>query len=354
VLPIDLSQPAPVVQRILATMKPAAVVDQGGRSCLTKAAEAGGWRPEPVEDGDALVMTTSGTTGAPKGVVLTHDAVAAHAEAVNEHLEVDPETDAWLACLPVTHMGGLGVILRAMHSRIPLQVHYGFNVERVERAARAGATHVSLVSTAMRRIDTSLFRTIVLGGAAVPPDRPANAVATYGLTETGGGVIYDGVPLPGVEMRTSADGEIELRCPMLFRGYRDGRSPISPDGWFSTGDLGRITGEGTATPMLSVSGRRGDMIITGGENVWPAPVEAILATHPAIGGVVVVGRPDPEWGASVTAVVELADGATVPDLDELRGLVKEQLSAPHAPKLIDVVEALPRTSLGKVRRAEVQ
>lgn len=352
-LPIDLSQPAPMIQRILATMKPAAVVDQGGRHSLAEAAAKNGWTPEPVRDGDALVMTTSGTTGTPKGVVLTHDALAAHAEAVNAHLGVDPMTDGWLACLPLTHMGGLGVVLRAAHSQVPLKVHYGFKADRVEEAARSGATLVSLVSTAMRRVDTSLFRVIVLGGAAVPPDRPDNSVATYGLTETGGGVVYDGVPLDGVEMRISSGGEIELRCPMLFRGYRDGLSPISADGWFPTGDLGSIDDvDGTAT--LSVSGRRGDLIITGGENVWPAPIEAILAAHPAVGGVVVVGRPDPEWGAAVTAVVEVAAGEPAPGLDELRGLVKEQLPPSHAPKAIEVVESLPRTSLGKIRRSEVQ
>jgi len=298
-------------------------------------------------------MATSGTTGTPKGVVLTHDALEAHAEAVNAHLDVDPATDVWLACLPVTHMGGLGVILRAIHSRVPLKVHYGFKADRVERAAREGATLVSLVSTAMRRIDTSLFRTIVLGGAAVPPDRPANSVATYGLTETGGGVVYDGVPLDGVEMRITADGEIELKGPMLFRTYRDGHSPISADGWFPTGDLGAISEEAGGVPTLSVSGRRGDMIISGGENIWPAPIEAILAAHPAAGGAVVVGRADPEWGSAVTAVIEVAADATAPTLDELRGLVKDQLPASHAPKTVEIVDSLPRTSLGKIRRAEV-
>lgn len=353
VLPIDLSQPPATVKRVLAAMKPVAVVDQGGRFDLRKAAYAAGWTPEPLEDGDALVMATSGTTGTPKGVVLTHDALTAHADAVHAHLNADPQSDEWLACLPVTHMGGLGVILRAAHGRIPIKVHYGFKAERVERAARNGSTLVSLVSTAMRRIDTSLFRVIVLGGAAVPPDRPENSVATYGLTETGGGVVYDGVPLDGVEMRVTDDGEIELKCPMLFRTYRDGHSPISDDGWFATGDLGAITADADGTPTLSVSGRRGDMIITGGENVWPAPIEAILASHPAVSGVVVVGRRDPEWGSAVTAVIEVAAGATAPSLDELRGMVKEQLPASHAPKAVEAVTSLPRTSLGKIRRAEV-
>jgi len=353
-MPVDLSQPAPTVQRILAAMKPAAIVDQGGRHSLHKVAAKAGWTPEPVERGDALVMTTSGTTGTPKGVVLTHDALAAHADAVHAHLNVDPQTDSWLACLPLTHMGGLGVVLRAVHSQVPLKVHYGFKAERVERAAREGATLVSLVSTAMRRIDPALFRVIVLGGAAVPPDRPANSVATYGLTETGGGVVYDGHPLDGVEMRTSSDGEIELKCPMLFRAYRDGRSPISADGWFPTGDLGAIADDGPGGPKLSVSGRRGDMIITGGENVWPAPIEAILAAHPAVSGAVVVGRPDPEWGSAVSAIIEVTATAAAPTLDELRGLVKDQLPASHAPKALEVVDSLPRTALGKIRRAEVR
>src|SRR5438067_1808963 len=123
---------------------------------------------------------------------------------------------------------------------------------------------------------------------------PPNPVTTYGMTETGSGVAYGGAPLDGVELKV-VEGEIVVRCPMLLRCYRsaDGdHDPRDADGWFATGDGGSFDASG----RLVVDGRLGDMIITGGENVWPAPVEDALRTHPAVVDVAVVGRPDAEWG----------------------------------------------------------
>ena len=196
------------------------------------------------------------------------------------------EADHWLACLPLAHVGGLSVVTRALHTGTDLTVLPRFDVAPVEAAARGGATLVSLVATALGRIDASLFRTIVLGGAAPPPDRPANTVTTYGMTETGSGVVYDGVPLDGVDVRIDDDGEIHLRGPMLLRAYRDGRDPLI-DGWLMTGDVGRWLPDG----RLHVDGRRGDLIITGGENVWPEAVERALRTDPRVGDVAVSGTP---------------------------------------------------------------
>ncbi len=163
----------------------------------------------PVAPDVALVMPTSGTTGEPKGVELTHSQVAASAQATSRHLAIDPERHRWLACLPLAHVGGLSVVTRAHHSGTPYTVHDGFDAGAVDDAARHGCTHVSLVATAMARIDTGAWERIVLGGSAPPLDRPSNSVATYGLTETGSGVVYDGVPLPGVEVRVD-DGELSL------------------------------------------------------------------------------------------------------------------------------------------------
>src|SRR3546814_20579982 len=118
------------------------------------------------------------------------------------------------------------------------------------------------------------------------------------MTETGSGVVYGGAPLEGVEVRIGADGEGHLRGPMLLRSYRDGFDPKDGDGWLPTGDLGELVGG-----RLHVHGRRGDMIITGGENVWPTPVDRVLATPPAVSEVAVVGRPDPEWGQAGVAAV---------------------------------------------------
>lgn len=301
---------------------------------------------QPVEPGDALVVATSGSTGAPKGVVLTHDAVAASATATSRRLRVTAD-DHWLACLPLSHVGGLSVITRALHSGTRLTVHPGFDAAAVDAAAAApsGPTLVSLVATALPRIDPSRFRTIVLGGSRPPADRPANTVTTYGMTETGSGVVYDGVPLDGVEVRIDTDGQIFVRCPMLLRCYRDGSVPLDVDGWYPTGDLGHWRDDG----RLHVEGRRGDLVITGGENVWPEQVEAILVGHPAVAEVMVRGVDDHEWGQLVEAVVVPADGH-VPALDDLRAFVKERHPAFLAPRRLVLADALPRTSLGKLRR----
>ena len=296
---------------------------------------------DEVQPGDALVMVTSGSTGTPKGVVLTHDAVAASARATSDRLDVHPD-DHWLACLPLSHVGGLSVVTRALHTGTQLTVLPGFDATAIEDA---GATLVSLVATALARIDPSRFRTIVLGGSRPPDDRPANCVTTYGMTETGSGVVYDGVPLDDVEVDITPDGEIRLRAPMLLRCYRDGSSPLDADGWFATGDLGVWLPD----DQLHVAGRRGDLIITGGENVWPEAVEAALADHSGVADVMVRGVDDPEWGQLVEAVIVPAGDP--PTLDSIRNHVKQRHPAFMAPKRLTLVESLPRTSIGKLRRS---
>jgi O-succinylbenzoic acid--CoA ligase len=302
---------------------------------------------EPVEDGDALVVATSGSTGEPKAAVLTHDAIGASARATSDRLGVDPQRDRWLACLPLAHVGGLSVVTRALATGTPVTVHDGFDVRAVEQASRDGATLVSLVPTALRRIDPSWFRTVVLGGSAMPRDLPDNAVTTYGMTETGSGVVYDGVPLDGVEVRT-VDGEIHLRGPMLLRAYRDGTDPRDHEGWFPTGDAGSWEATGG---RLRVDGRMGDVIVTGGEKVWPAAVERVLGAWDAVAEVGVTGRPDDEWGQRVVALVVPADAAVPPSVDAAREVVKAELPAYAAPREVVIVDALPRTGIGKVSRA---
>jgi O-succinylbenzoic acid--CoA ligase len=336
-LPIDLRLPPPGRAALLDALAPCSVLDADGEH-----AREGG---RGVEPGDALVVATSGTTGEPKGVVLTHDAVAASATATSARLDVGPG-DHWLACLPLAHVGGLSVVTRAMVTGTPLTVLPGFDPAAVEQAALAGATLVSLVTTALARIEAARFRTIVLGGARPPVRLPTNVVTTYGLTETGSGVVYDGRPLDGVDVRVDDDGEIGLRGPMLLRAYRDGRDPKDVDGWLATGDLGEVGADG----RLTVQGRRGDLVITGGENVWPDAVEAALAGHPSVAEVVVAGRADGEWGQRVVAFVVPAPSTPLPDLDGLRGWVKERLPAYAAPRELVLVERIPRTALGKPRR----
>lgn len=346
-LPLDLRLPRPALDALVARLAPAAVIDGAG----DRHPRAGG---RAARTGDALVVATSGTTGEPKGVVLTHDAVAASAEATSARLGIDPGRDRWLCCLPVAHVGGLGVVTRALHTKTPLEIHPRFDPAAVAGAARPGpgrrpATRVSLVATALGRVDPAPFSTILLGGDAPPRDLPPNAVVTYGMTETGGGVVYDGRPLDGVEVRL-IDGTVHLRGPLLARAYR-GAGGIETDtrgsgGWLATGDAGETAPDG----RLVVHGRVGDLIVTGGEKVWPAPVEAVLARHGAVSAVQVIGRPDPEWGQAVTALVVPTDPTAPPTLAALRDHVRAELPTWCAPRGLELVAALDRTATGKLRR----
>ncbi len=305
------------------------------REALLAALRAG----EDVEPGDALVVATSGTTGEPKGAVLTHDALASGARATNRRLSVDPAHDRWLACLPLAHVGGLGVVVRALLSGTPVVVRDRFE-------AATGTTLASLVPAHVLRFDVSEFRAVLLGGQAPPAEVPANVIATYGMTETGGGVVYDGHALDGAEVRVADDGHISLRGPTLLRAYRDGTDPKGPEGWLETGDVGALEVDG----RLTVFGRAGDMIVTGGEKVWPTPVEHVLQQHPEVADVAVAGRTDADWGQRVVAYVVPRDRAEPPSLEALRAAVKEQLPAYMAPREVVAVDVLPKTPLGKVRR----
>jgi O-succinylbenzoic acid--CoA ligase len=303
----------------------------------------------PVERGDALVVATSGSSGSPRAAVLTHGAVRSSAEATSRCLGVDPESDRWLACIPLSHAGGLGVVTRAVITGTPLVTLPSFDSEAVEKAASEGVTLVSLVAAALARVEASLFRVILLGGAAAPTGLPGNVVTTYGMTETCGGVVYDGVPLEDVEIAVEEDaraGEILVRAPMLLRCYRDGTDPFLPGGWFPTGDAGSVDSEG----RLQVSGRISETINTGGEKVWPAAVERVIITHPLVAEVAVAGRPDPQWGERVVAFVVLRDAGKPLALEEIRDFVSERLPRWSAPQEIVVLDALPQLPSGKVAR----
>ena len=352
---LDARLPDPARQGILRSLRPTRIVGPDGEHHALRDGVG-------VEEGDALVVMTSGTSDHPKGVVLTHDAIIASARATTSRLGVDPDRHTWLACLPLAHIGGLSVVTRALISGTPLVVTAGFESERAETLGRSGAvTHVSLVATALGRIDPSVFTLVLLGGGRPPDSLPPNAVTTYGLTETGSGLVYDGLPLSGVELAlrpfdpstgNPADtgaAEILVRAPMLFRGYRDGSNSRvqGPDGgtdWFATGDAGRLDDQG----RLSVFGRIADVINTGAEKVWPDMVERVLLTHPDIADVAVWKRADPEWGERVVAWVVAADG--VPNLEDLRRMTSEAIAPWAAPKELVIVTGLPRTTGGKIRR----
>ena len=357
--PLDPRLPAAAQRVLLEALRPTRIVGSDGEQHALPDGMG-------VEAGDALVVASSGTAGQPKGVVLTHDAVETSAHATTERLGVDPDRHSWLACLPLAHIGGLAVVTRALLTGTPLLVMPGFEADAVEAAGRTGrASHVALVTTALARLDPTVFACILLGGSKAPASLPRNVVSTYGMTESGSGVVYDGVPLAGVELAlrrsdgsfTTADGgvspspegEILLRAPMLFRCYRDGSDGRvgGPDGdasWFATGDAGHFDERG----RLQVSGRMDDVITTGAEKVWPDEVERALRAHPDVAEVAVWKRSDPEWGERVVAWVVPADDT--PTLDDLRQVVLDTLAPWAAPKELVIVDDLPRTASGKVRR----
>lgn len=343
ILPIDQRLPIAATKRLLAEFRPAAIIDSNGEHALKNAI--------PIDTGDALVMPTSGTSGTPKGVVLTHAALAASASATSARLAVDSKSDKWLCCLPLSHVGGMSVITRALITETALEVHPGFDLAAVTAAVRNGVTLTSLVATALYRLDAATvtaLRRIVLGGSAPPRALPENTVTTYGLTETGSGVIYDGLALDGVDVEIADDGEIALRGDMLLRCYRNGTDPKNDRGFFRTGDLGEIDANG----LLVVHGRRDDLIVSGGENIWPTPVEQLLQGHPALADVAVVGIPDPEWQHVAVACVVIKPGTEV-RLEELRDLVRDELGAIYAPRHLEVFDELPRTSIGKIKRGDL-
>jgi o-succinylbenzoate---CoA ligase len=345
--PIDPRLPMEERAHVLQSLRPAAVIAvDGERTALPDG--------RSVEPGDALVIATSGTTGFPKGVVHTHQSLQASAWATTRAVKIDPAVDHWLACLPLAHIGGLSVVLRAVLTGTRLTVHDGFDASAVTRAAlHDGVTRVSLVTKALHQLDPTMFTTVLLGGAAPPADRPANCIATYGMTETGSGVVYEAHALEGVELRIDGEDQIWVRGPMLLRTYRvgtDDHDPKTADGWFATGDLGGWHDDG----RLFVSGRQGDVIVTGGEKVWPARLEPLLSQCPGVAEAAITGRSDAHWGHIVVAHVVPSDETHPPTLDAVREFVKAALPVWYAPKDMVIHQQLPKTSLGKIKHAELR
>ncbi len=352
ILPVDPRLPDAEREALIARARPTVALDPDGWRRLDTG--------EPAGTGVVLVVLTSGTAGAPK--LVEFDRAAVDAAVASSSLFLGATTrDRWLCCLPLAHIGGLLVVLRALLHGGVVTVHPRFDVAAV---AAAGADLVSLVPTMLLRlldaaVDLSGFRAILVGGAGLRPALRERAelagapvVETYGLTESCGGVVYDGRPLPGTEMRI-ADGAIELRGPTLMRGYRAEpertAAAFTADGWLRSGDAGLVDGDG----RLHVLGRVDDLINSGGEKVWPREVEDALATHPKVAEVAVAGRADPEWGQRVVAFVVPADPADPPSLEDLRDQASSTIARFKAPRELVLCDALPRTASGKVRRREL-
>jgi malonyl-CoA/methylmalonyl-CoA synthetase len=325
----------------------------------------------------AILPYTSGTTGTPKGVPLSHGNLLASAAAVRLAWRWTAD-DRLVLCLPLFHMHGMGVGLHGtLLAGASAVLHDGFDPEAVLRDAAAGATMLFGVPTMYGRLAEASgadrlgrLRLCVSGSAPLSAELHERILATtgqvvlerYGMTETVMLVSnpYDGerrpgsvgFPLPGVDLRLAhASGEIEVRGPNVFAGYLDrpeaNATAFTADGWFRTGDIGELDGDG----YLSIVGRAKELIISGGFNVYPREVEDVLRAHPNVVDVAVVGTPSEEWGEIVTAYVEATDEL---DVDELLEWAADQVTHYKRPRLVHRVHALPRNPLGKVVRHELR
>ena len=314
---------------------------------------------EPEEEEVALVVHTSGTTRAPRAVELTFRNLAAHIRAAGAVLGTDPD-ERWLCPLPLSHVGGLMILTRSAAAAGTVVLE-PFDADRTARRLREGdITLASLVPTMLARILDAggrpgpRLRRVLLGGGPVPPALMRRAAGagfpvsqTYGLTEAcstvtlaePGDLETAGRPLPGIGMTVAADGEIVISGPTVVAEWDALR----------TGDLGRLDDEG----RLTVIGRKSDTIVTGGENVAPAEVEAVLEEHPAVAEAAVFAREHPMWGESVTALV-VADGERAPTAAELREHCTARLAGYKVPKAFELVERLPRTPSGKLLRRDLR
>ncbi len=342
----------------------------------------------PAEADHALVFT-SGTTGRAKGVRLRFANHLASAQASARRTGASPE-DRWLLCMPIHHVGGLAIVLRAAIAATTVVVHDGFDADAVARALAEGSvTRASLVPTMLARVLDALgarrasgsLRCVLVGGGPAAPALLARAHAagipvapTYGLSEAASQVATlapsewaagqgsVGRPLAGTAVRIlgedgrerprGAEGEVVVRGPQVMAGYwrnAEATARALRDGWLHTGDVGRLDAGG----RLAIVDRRSDLIVTGGENVAPAEVEAVLREHPGVADAAVVGVPDPVWGQRVCAFV-VPRGERAPGEEELVSFCRARLAGFKLPRRIEWLGDLPRNAAGKLRRFELR
>lgn len=334
------------------------------------------------------IIYTSGTTGKPKGAMLTYGNHWWSAIGSALNLGSLPD-DRWLACVPLFHVSGLSILMRSVILGIPMVLLPGFDPDAVNRVIEEEqVTIISVVSNMLRRMleaqgdrpYPSHLRCVLLGGGPAPrpllaacAERGIPVVQTYGMTETASQVVTlpphealrklgsAGKPLFPVELRIAQDGEetapgevgeILIRGPNVTAGYFERPEETAKairDGWLHTGDLGYMDDEG----FLYVLDRRNDLIISGGENVYPAEVEAVLSAHPHIVEAGVVGVPDKQWGQVPVAVVRVRDGV---ELDEQAVLAfcRERLASYKVPRKICRMEQLPYNASGKLVRHQLR
>ncbi|MFB9313653.1 long-chain-fatty-acid--CoA ligase [Nocardioides plantarum] len=360
-----------------------------------------GRRDDVTPDDTCLVMYSSGTTGRPKGVMLSHRNLLSHTRNAHDGWRFEPG-DKCMVAMPLFHVGGSSYVMFPIHDGVPIVMTRDPDGASLAAAILAGANRTFLVPAVLAQVLQTgpdairLFgalKTYTYGAAPMPPPLLRAAMEAwpdtdflqvYGLTEVAGVVtqlgshdhrtavadghperlVSAGKPIPEVEVRivdpgsgadvgTGEHGEIWLRTPQLFQGYlgkpEATAEAVTDDGWFRTGDLGKVDADG----FVYVEDRMKDMIISGGENIYSPEVERVLAEHPAVMEVAVIGVPDDVWGESVKAVVSLHEGQQASE-DELIGYCREHLAAFKCPRSVDVTGPLPRNPTGKILKRDLR
>ena len=310
--------------------------------------------PELSLAAPATIMHTSGSTAAPRPISLSYDNWLWNALGSALALGLDPH-ERWLCPMPLVHVGGLSIQIRSAIYGTTVRLHERFDTDAVAGALMDPAQRVTLVSLVptmlARLLDAGLhqpptLRWALLGGGPIAPallERARKAgvsvAPSYGMTEACSQIATHGWPLLGVELRIAQDDELLVRGPTIATGS------LADDGWLHTGDLGALDQHG----RLSIIGRKADTIVTGGENVAPVEVEAVLLEHPAVADAAVFGRPDPEWGEAVVASVVLRAGQAAGS-EALRAHCAERLASFKVPKAFQFTARLPRSETGKLQR----